>query len=383
MRALAAVAALSLTTGVTHADVPPQAEAPVIELVTIGRGASLFEAFGHAALCMRYVDDSQSACFNYGVTEYDRPGALIWNFIRGTQVFWSEASNYAATIESYREQDRDIWRQVIPATPAQARAIADRLWREADREHREYIYDHIANNCSTRLRDILDDELGHPLRATKGQPTSITIRAVGARGFADAPFILAVTDFVLGRPMEPTLDRWDAMFLPEMLRAEVTQRIGASPEVIAAREGPAYPTDPSPHGRIVFVVAALALALASWVTRRAAIAVVPLAFLGTVIWGLAIISPIGFVRWNEALVVLVPFDAAMLWMSERKRRTFASVRIAVLMLLVLASLVGLVRPLWVPIATALLPLLVLAMPPATESAVRDPDRRGSGDTGSS
>jgi hypothetical protein len=66
---------------------------PVVQLYTFGRGALIFEKFGHTALCLDYNEpERETVCFNYGVTDFTIPGAtLTWRFIRGKQVFFVEA----------------------------------------------------------------------------------------------------------------------------------------------------------------------------------------------------------------------------------------------------------------------------------------------------
>ena len=65
---------------------------PVVQLYTFGRGALIFEKFGHTALCLDYNEpERETVCFNYGVTDFTIPGAtLTWRFIRGKQVFFVE-----------------------------------------------------------------------------------------------------------------------------------------------------------------------------------------------------------------------------------------------------------------------------------------------------
>lgn len=54
------------------------AEVPVIALYTVGVGESLFERFGHAALCVHRSQSPRSdLCFNYGATEFSTPLPLI------------------------------------------------------------------------------------------------------------------------------------------------------------------------------------------------------------------------------------------------------------------------------------------------------------------
>src|SRR5688572_20562592 len=63
---------------------PPGEVPPIIELYTMGQGDLVFEKFGHAALCVRHPrQPRQTACYNYGSTDFDSVVPLFWGFLRG------------------------------------------------------------------------------------------------------------------------------------------------------------------------------------------------------------------------------------------------------------------------------------------------------------
>ena len=380
----ARLAALALVASVAFASPadakPTTTEAPFVELLTFGVGNSLFEAFGHAALCLRYADPSYDVCFNYGVTDYDEGAKLIWNFIQGTQVFWSEPSNYGAMIAFYQDDDRDIWVQQIPMTEVQARAVEDQLWHDVDPAYRSYVYDHVTNNCATRIRDLLDATLGGALSretAATGTITSITLRQVEERGFAPSPLLVAAADFVLGREMDVPLTRWQTMFLPDFLRTEVGAKLDAPATQLHTRRVAPPPTQPSQLGRTALAVLALlsTLPFLLWRKRRTAalwIATLPLAFYGIAVWALATLSPIGLLRWNEALMIVLPLDLALPLFSPVARRRYARVRVLSLVAASIACAAGVLhQPLWMPIIVAIIPLGAIGF---SAFAAPDPDR---------
>src|SRR5262249_37215659 len=154
-------------------------------------------------------------CFNYGVTDFDAGGELIWNFLRGEQRFWVEPERWTTMVHFYEREDRDIWMQTLPLAPAQARAIEARLYHDIDGDNRFYVYDHFFDNCTTRVRDMIDDATDHALRAGGDTPFALTFREIGMRGLATLPPLVALTDFVVGRQVDVTPTLWQAMFYPE------------------------------------------------------------------------------------------------------------------------------------------------------------------------
>ena len=86
----------------------------------------------------------------------------------------------------YQYQNRTMVAQALNLTPAQKRELQEFLEWNAQPENREYRYDYYRDNCSTRVRDVLDRVLGGRLRAaTEGVPTGTTFRWHTDRLIAD------------------------------------------------------------------------------------------------------------------------------------------------------------------------------------------------------
>ncbi|MEJ7599122.1 MAG: DUF4105 domain-containing protein [Kofleriaceae bacterium] len=385
MKAVAIAVALGLGAGTAVAQPRALAEPsqireatpPTVELLTFGMGEVIFEKFGHAAICLRYVQ-YDSICFNYGVTDFAGGASMVWRFLRQDQEFWVEPSAYDDLIAFYTEEDRDIWRQTIPLSPAGARNLEAALWDSLRPERRNYVYDHFFNNCTTIIRDLIDRATDGRLRAATRKPFALTYRELGQRGLAEMPALFSLTDFVLGRQIDDHPSEWAAMFHPDNLRIELASKLGAEPELIHSRTGPAFPTTGS-SGRLYTFALALLFTLPLVVARllrrfeRAAlsIATLYLAGWGIVLYTLVAISSIEGVRWNEAVLVLTPFDVVLPFLSRARRRRYAEVRCVGLAIVSALCVIGILhQPLWIPILTAFMPLALIVVVPAFEMLPR-------------
>jgi len=347
---------------------PVEAEPPQIELLTFGVGDRIFEKYGHSAICLRYHDPRISAvCFNYGVTDFGAGKIMIWNFLRGTQRFWVEPTTYGAMVNFYKWEDRDIWSQILPLDPAGARAVETKLWANLGDDVKFYNYDHFFDNCSTKLRDMIDDASHGKLHAGTDVPYPLTFREIGVDGLSTLPPLVALTDFVIGRQADDTPSIWEAMFHPAVLRLQVASQLGVSPRLVYRRIGPEFPQGGSTWRwqmlGIGFVFA-FPLAIAVWRRRfvRAAVAwaAVYLTVWGVVIWGLAIVSSIPGIRWNELVLVFTPFDVVLPFLAGDRRRHYARIRVSLLILVSLLAVIGVLhQPLWVPIVGAFVPLALI------------------------
>ncbi|NVB85155.1 MAG: DUF4105 domain-containing protein [Kofleriaceae bacterium] len=341
---------------------------PQVILLTFGVGPRIFERFGHAAICLNYETSPEPICFNYGVTNFNEGAPMVWHFLRGQQAFWVDPESWTDMIGFYQWEDRDIWEQVLPLSPEQARTIEKAILDSLLPEQRTYHYDHFFNNCTTRLRDLIDRATGGALRAGSDVAYPLTFREMGERGLAPIPQLVAIADFVIGRQTEDRPTLWQAMFHPDVLRERVKTALHVEPRLLYKRQGPAFPTESNgwrPQMLALVLIFAVPLLVATWRRRFERIATawasLYLTLWGVVIWGLAIISSIPGVRWNENVLVLMPLDAVLPFLGEAKRRRYAQLRCAELAFVSALRGVGVLeQPIWVPVLTAFIPLFIIA-----------------------
>jgi hypothetical protein len=205
----------------------PTAARPRVYLITVGQGAAVWEKFGHNALW--FFDDAGGVdeAYNWGVFDFEQPGFLR-RFLTGDTKYWVERYPGQLLIDYYKRTDRTVVVQRLNFTPAQAqRALAYARWNALD-ENKFYRYDYFRDNCSTRVRDLIDYALGGTLKkATMSIRGPGTYRTESVRLVND----LKLTQFgiytALGHPADKRLSLWEMMFIPMRLRDVIRgQRIG-------------------------------------------------------------------------------------------------------------------------------------------------------------
>lgn len=372
-----AIAAVTLAVGVGSAwsESPPVARnpgpAPSIVLYTMGKGALLWEKFGHAAICVEYGPGSRrSRCYNYGTTDFTKPVSVGWGFLRGQGEFWVGVDTPEHMIARYKSFDRTLWRQVIPLPDDKARWLEVALATNALPENRFYTYHHYYDNCTTRIRDLLDQATDGALRRDSESVPGPSFREFSRQGFSQDDWLLVFSDFLLGRGADVRPDLWQAMFLPDYLREVVHERLGAEPEVIYERQGPQL-TEGDSSGRqwilLMALLFAAPVALTRWRGRyqRLGIGVTAsLLFLVALVpWFLAVVTAVEEFRYNEILLIFVPTDLALIWLSPTRRVRYARVRLLMVLAASLLLAVGVFQqPLWAPALMVFLPMLILAEP---------------------
>lgn len=130
----------------------------VISVLTIGPGSSLSDSFGHSAIRVQDKSKNYDLVFNYGVYDFNDPN-FYSNFIKGYLNYSLGVSYYKDFKSSYISNNRSIKEQVLLLPDVLNKKIADRLIFNSKPENKNYRYDYFSNNCSTIIKDIIDESL--------------------------------------------------------------------------------------------------------------------------------------------------------------------------------------------------------------------------------
>jgi Domain of unknown function (DUF4105) len=385
MSARAVVVVLALVIGAARPaaaqrprDLPPEVQEiyrnyPVVELVTMGIGSLIWERHGHIALCVRYADPREDACYNYGIGDFHEPVKMGTGFFRGTNSFWVGKMDPVGMLNIYRRADRTIWVQPLPLTDDQEKQVIAKLELDILDANRYYAYDHFWDNCTTRIRDVLDNATGGALKKMTEKTDGRTYRDLAREGFFGMRVALLITDVAMGAATDRVPTYWERMFLPDYLRDAAATLWKIKPIVIYERKGPP-PLKDGPSGRLLFALIILVLTTPAWGTKLwgrfertgLSLAVVPYVFVGSVLWFLAIISPLPYVETNESRFVLLPLDLLLVWfLSPARRRAYARIRVGSLVIIAALLLVGVLsQPIWPLLLWPLVPALVVGFWPA-------------------
>jgi hypothetical protein len=198
-------------------------------LLTMGAGADIYERFGHNAIWVRDTLAHTDLIYNYGAFEFPNglgdELAFAGRFAMGRPRYWLGVdSSMEHTLAEYRVRQRDLSAQELDLTPAQRADIAARLARNALPENKVYTYDYFRDNCSTRVRDMLDAVLGGALaRATRDRPGAGSLRFHTLRSITNDKLLFLGIDASFGPPADRRIDQWEEMFLPQKVQQRIRE----------------------------------------------------------------------------------------------------------------------------------------------------------------
>jgi hypothetical protein len=142
---------------------------------------------------------------------------VVQRFLARTLRYWLSQERYRSVDAEYRREGRSIHGQELELDLPRKRALLHRLRTLSRPEHRHYRYHHFEANCSTKVRDVLDEVLGGALRRQWQRMPALTYRHwLRQATLAGAGFFLGF-DLILSRADRP-VTAWEAAFLPERLR---------------------------------------------------------------------------------------------------------------------------------------------------------------------
>ena len=190
-----------------------------ISLLTMGPGRHPFTKFGHSAIWVHDPIAHSDEVFNYGTFAFGSP-TLVLDSVQGKLPYWLSVQSMRGTLRTYSAQGRSLLASELELTAAERVQLHAALRENARPQHRYYRYDYYRDNCSTRVRDIVDLVLGGRMRqASTGQPASMSYRAHTQRLVADDRLLYAGLDLGVGRETDLPLTFWDEAWLPERLHA--------------------------------------------------------------------------------------------------------------------------------------------------------------------
>lgn len=187
---------------------------PEFYLVTYGPGTEVWERFGHNALWLRDRVTGEDRLFNYGFFDFQQKG-FFKNFLLGRMLYFAAATEPSDEFAFYQRYNRTITYQRLNLSDEQAQHLAQLLKRSVQPEHREYLYDYFLDNCSTRVRDAIDEALGqHLVQQSDALPADTTFRESALTLVQDDFLLYLGIQLGLGRNTDKPISAWQYFYLP-------------------------------------------------------------------------------------------------------------------------------------------------------------------------
>ncbi|MCI5107019.1 MAG: DUF4105 domain-containing protein [Pseudomonadales bacterium] len=203
--------------------VPQDMSAVHFYLITVDVGDQVWDNFGHTAL--RVIDENSNTdlVFNWGL--FDVSGGVVafsWNFFKGIMEYQLGTNTPANEFAMYRDQQRSVWQDKINLTNPEKEILYRRLMWNLEPENRVYDYQYFFDNCTTRVRDYLDEALDGRIRSQLDGMTEQTFREQVRAHYESVAVIRFSLDILMNSNIDRRVSEWEAMFLPLQFRESLS-----------------------------------------------------------------------------------------------------------------------------------------------------------------
>ncbi|MGI6466313.1 MAG: DUF4105 domain-containing protein [Sphaerochaetaceae bacterium] len=193
-----------------------------VNLITMGKGDQLYVWFGHTGIEIKDLISGQSVMYDFGIFSFNQ--GFYQTFALGNLNYEIWATSTEMRKQIAINEKRDISIVELNLSPEAKIAILETLNYTVEEPNNVYRYHHYYENCSTRIRDIIDKGVGGQLKAySEAIDEKSTLRKNVVRHTYASMFINWVLNFAQNGKIDYPINRWEAMFLPSVLEDTIRE----------------------------------------------------------------------------------------------------------------------------------------------------------------
>jgi hypothetical protein len=197
----------------------------LIYLITCGPGTETYSIYGHSALRIVLAEKKSDLVYNWGVFDFDTPN-FAWKFAKGRLDYLLAVEPIQDFLREYVYEKRYVESQKINLTPDETAKLVSLINENLKPENLKYRYDFYYDDCSTRIRDLIEKAVGEKLLyppATGGK--SPTFREMVGKYQEPYPWLKFGIDLLLGSPSDKMTSYRERMFLPIPMQQELSEAV--------------------------------------------------------------------------------------------------------------------------------------------------------------
>jgi hypothetical protein len=123
-------------------------------------------------------------------------------------LYWLEPHGLAGTVRGYKKEERGVYAQELDLTMAQELELKRLLEENSLDENKYYKYDYYRDNCSTRVRDMIDRVTDGRLRKASEGKGRLNWREHTSRLTADLVSEYVILNLVMGDLIDQPRTVW-------------------------------------------------------------------------------------------------------------------------------------------------------------------------------
>ena len=196
-----------------------------IYLLTCSPGTETYSIYGHSAIRVVISHLKSDSVYNWGVFDFNTKH-FIWKFAKGRLNYILDTSEYQRFMLEYLYEKRSVFSQRINLESSEKRTLLSLIQTNLLPENRSYRYDFFYDDCSTRIRDLIEKAVGSKLTYLPVEMKKIpTFRDLIGEYQKNYPWLKMGVDLLVGTPAEVKANFRNMMFLPLYLQKNLTMTV--------------------------------------------------------------------------------------------------------------------------------------------------------------
>lgn len=186
-----------------------------ISILTCAPGVKDLHAFfGHSAIRVKDPINGLDQIYNYGTFDFKTPNFYL-KFCRGQLLYQVISYPYKYFPYEYYKQNRWVKSQVLNLSEAQNQKIYNFLEWNILPENKKYRYDFFYDNCSTKMYEIIEQNINPITFDYQKFPKELSHRNLIHRYLQKNSWAKFGIDLALGSVIDSTASFKEYMFLPD------------------------------------------------------------------------------------------------------------------------------------------------------------------------
>jgi len=183
-------------------------------LLTCGPGTETYSIYGHSALRIVIPEKHIDTVYNWGVFDFNAPN-FVWKFSKGRLDYYVIVESLKGFLQSYFFEQRYVFSQKINIDGTETRKLLELVNENMKPENIKYRYDFFYNDCTTRIRDLLEKSIGEKLKYPPAESGKVpTFRDMVGKYQNPYPWYKFGVDLIMGSTADKKANFRDRMFLP-------------------------------------------------------------------------------------------------------------------------------------------------------------------------
>ena len=188
-----------------------------IKILTIGQGDPVYLWYGHIAIIVEDSLTNTEILYDYGVFDFKQDN-FFRNFAMGRLIYGVIATPAKYRISQAEHELRNMSSATLNIPPEKRYEVAVFLQENVKPGNNTYLYHHYYDNCSTRIRDVVNLAVDGQLKEwAEPQPGKMSLRDHIRRHSGKNYFMDWILNFLQSDVIDAQISLWDDMFLPEEL----------------------------------------------------------------------------------------------------------------------------------------------------------------------